>query len=81
MSAIRHLLNRNTTQLLTPESRQRESRIIDHILRANKYDTEHKNMCTTTHNTIRDAGTQSKKWAKFTGKEVRTITKLSYTLT
>jgi hypothetical protein len=47
-------------------------------LRANKYAAEHKNICTTTHNAIRDAGTQSKKWVKFTytGKEVRTITKL-----
>jgi hypothetical protein len=78
MSAIRYLLNRNTTYLLTSESRQREDGIIDHILRANQYDTEHKNMCTTTPNTMRDVGNQSKKRVKFTytGKEVRTSTKL-----
>jgi hypothetical protein len=78
MSPIRYLLNRNTTHLLTPESRQRENVIINHILRANQYYAEHKTMRTITTNTIRDAGIQSKKWAKFTytGKEVRTITKL-----
>jgi hypothetical protein len=78
MSAIRYLQNRNTKYVLTPESRQRENRIIDHILQDNKYDAFHKNICTTTQNAIRDAGTQSKTWAKFTYtvKEVMTITKL-----
>jgi hypothetical protein len=39
LSALRYLRNRKATYLLTPDSKQKETAIINHILQNNKYNT------------------------------------------
>jgi hypothetical protein len=39
MSAIRYLYNRNQEYMTTPEEKQKEDKIIKHILQTNKYNT------------------------------------------
>jgi hypothetical protein len=78
LSAVRYLRNRNETYLLTPDSKQKETKIINHILQTNKYN----NSFGTGRNRAIDrkekTDPRNRKWTKFTytGQEVRSITKL-----
>jgi hypothetical protein len=78
LGAIRYLQNRNATYLVTPESRLKETKTIDHILQANKYEPTNINTRTKTKKAYEQSDSHDKKWAKITylGKEVRMITKL-----
>jgi hypothetical protein len=77
LSAVRYLRNRNEAYIITPENRQKESGITDHILQVNKYDTSYGSKYTTMENE-HNISPRDKKWVKFNyiGREVRSITKL-----
>jgi hypothetical protein len=78
LSAIRYLHNRNVTYMTTPEEKQNETKIIKHILEANKYNTSVDNKHNKHQNRKDNPNPTNKKWAKFTyiDKDIRVITKL-----
>ena len=75
MAAVRYLTNRMNKYYLSTASKDKERKIIKHILQENKYDTSIIDINPKTKNSKKKTGT---KWAKFTyaGKETKFITKL-----
>jgi hypothetical protein len=78
MSAIRYLYNRNQEYMTTPEDKQQENKIINHILQVNKYNTIPKMKQKKQKNHEDTHSNITIKWARFTytGRETRVITKL-----
>ena len=75
MAAVRYLTNRMNRYHLSRASKDKERKIIKHILQVNKYDTSIIDIPPKTQNSKTRSGI---KWAQFTyaGKETKFITKL-----
>jgi len=75
MAAVRYLTNRMNKCHLSTINKDKERKIIKHILHENKYDTSILGTPPKTHNSKTKTGS---KWAKLTyaGKENKFITKL-----
>jgi hypothetical protein len=75
--AIQFLNHRNTTYLTTPENKQHEASVINHIQQANQYHTPDTSRIQDTHH-HNQKPSKNKKWAKinYVGREVRSITNL-----
>jgi len=75
MAAVSYLTNRMNKYHLSTDNKDKERKIIKHILQVNKYDTSKIDIPPKTKNSKTRTGI---KWAKFTyvGKETKFITKL-----
>jgi len=75
MAAVRYLKNRMNNYHLSIDSKEKEWKIIKHILQVNKYDTSALDASPKTKNKKENNG---KIWARFTymGKETKFINKL-----